>query len=313
VAGILEAGARGSSRGLEPVLLAVLDWLQHVASWADRGPQGESGLQELTDLAAALSAALACTDSHAAAVRCTALSATRAWVSTSAGSAALLQDAGLSVALFRAALLHLTDLHAPAASEAEQLLLAAAAPLALSGALCPVGSGAECRVTDSRDAAAAALEPQQLQFRPVQLQHLLSYLSPGSLAIPTVLSSGEQLPVNSPSDWLPRMLHYARGASPSTPPAHNRRAHELPLFVRACSDVRLDRVLLCVPLQAIPGLPVSGCLGGCSGGRQAMCSCPPAHTLWGPRSDAGRPGESSAAGRSRAPRSTQLAGWASRS
>lgn len=225
VAHVLEAGAGSSGGGeLEEVLLAALRWLQHVASWAERSEGEGSGVEAAADLAAALSAALASTASLAAAVRCAALSAARAWVCTSAGSAALLRDARLSSALLSAAVLHLSHLHPLTAAEAEQLLLAAAAPLAL---------GCTMRSSDGRDgcadevphdaATAAALGPQQLQFKPVQLQQLLSCLAPGSSTDPpAVLTARAQPPAaGSLSEWLPRMLLYAQRAPCGAAPTHH--------------------------------------------------------------------------------------------
>lgn len=202
LADVLTSGSVAGAAA-DPILLAALQWLQEAAAWPHNAHI--QGTASGSSVAAALRASLGCTALPSAAVRAAALCATRAWVCSGRGCAVLLQDPTLAAALFQAAILHLSDLHPPSAEAAQELLLAAAAPLALSGALAtsPNSSSGPAVMPE---AAAVALQAQQLGFRPAQLQQWLVYLTGSDGPVAVLTSAGrQQLP--SLRQWLPRLLH----------------------------------------------------------------------------------------------------------
>ena len=204
----------------EPATLLALQWLQQAAGWqlpeAGAAAAGSS-TASVSDchVAAAMQAALACTTAGPAAVRAAALAALHALAGSRHGSSVLLIDPSAAAALFQAALLHLADLDPVAAAAAQQLLTAAAAPLALSSCLATAGGSAWAPSEAAAEAAAVALQPQQLGFKPAQLQQLLEYVAGSEGPAAVLTSAGHQAaPAPALQQWLPRLLHTMRAVPP---------------------------------------------------------------------------------------------------
>jgi hypothetical protein len=203
LATIIAGHCTGTSSTPEPVLLLALHWLRQMAEWP--APQAPAAGSD--GLAATLASALASVESPSAQLRAAALTALRAWVCGSKGCSLLLQDAPLASELFQTAVLHLADLHPAAAAAAQELVLAAAAPLALSSTLTATDASPRSNGGSpaASDAVAAALQAQRLGLRPAQLQQWLDHLTgtPGPTAVLTAAGQHQAAPLRQ---WLPRLL-----------------------------------------------------------------------------------------------------------
>ena len=204
----------------EQVILLGLQWLERTAEWpalpseAHEQQAAAESRDQLSNgspgLAAALAAAVVCADSHSAAVRAAALAAARALASTESGSTLLLRDAAAAASVYHTALLHLSDLDPAAAHAARELLLAAAAPLALAATL---GDSHGSTTAAASEAAVVALQAQQLGVRPAHLRQLLDYIA-GAGGPAAVLTAAGQAAAPPAEKWLPRLLHSMQAVPP---------------------------------------------------------------------------------------------------
>ena len=200
----------------QPSLLLALRWMQQAASEYSQQQQQQQQEHYQADstgagAAAALRAALACAnaDPSAPAVRAASLVALVSLVQCSGGALlASSSDPDVAVAVLQTALLHLSDLHPAAASASQQLLLAVAAPLAIATALTAAQGCSDSATATANEklspavmcgtAAAMAIKPQQLVFRPLQMQQLLEFFGSSCQQDATAAAPLQQ--------WLPRLL-----------------------------------------------------------------------------------------------------------
>ena len=195
------SGVLASSATPEPVLLQALRMMQQAAGWPAAAAEQHAPAQ-------ALQAALQCVEAEVPAVRVAALAAAQALAASTRGGALLLREPVLAAGVYQSALLHLSDMHPPAAEAAQQLLATAAAPLAVCGALAAHSSSSSGCAAAAAEAAAAALGAQRLGMRPAQLQQWLNFLS--SPAAPAAAAGERQAaPLQQ---WLPRLLHSMQAA-----------------------------------------------------------------------------------------------------
>ena len=188
-----------SSKLADAVVLRGLQGLQHVLPHMPAHGSYGASLEDTVSLVAAAA------DAPSAAVRQAATQGLQALASSAAGSRLLLLRAQAAAQVFHAAVLRLGDVHPAVATAAAQLVVSAAATLALAGGVHSSGTGQPTRSSAPALAAAAALQPQSRGFRPAQLQQLLSHLT-GEAPAAVVLAAAADRQDGEVQQWLANLL-----------------------------------------------------------------------------------------------------------